>query len=337
MYENEKYPCKLKRCIVLTVCSCVEAEKYLFSLKEILATEAQSQSVLYSQVLWGLLACEILNQKSRETTEFTTVRRIKEMFKVRFSEKPMDMLHQTSWLLHWCAVFSFSAEKSNGLFAALLADRANFGDAYLNVIQLKNPNLMRHMISSFLLGRSQYQPQPQASAQTSRTQISSLPKNTLEQIALPIVLAEQDVYSDSFTRFLVALLEDYDFDEALKCAKELKIEAEDDILLRPHAGEIYRQACLYIYEVEARLYKKGRDMARFCQELGIANEAEASEAVVQNLEDQGVVAQKYGGSIQIQGLHNDAAGKISSMTSELVKRTEELNKKIIDTAHAAKT
>jgi hypothetical protein len=34
-------------------------------------------------------------------------------------------------------VFSFSAEKSNGLFAALLADKTNFGDAYLNVIQLK--------------------------------------------------------------------------------------------------------------------------------------------------------------------------------------------------------
>lgn len=139
LYENEKYP---------------QAEKFLFSLKEILATESTSQSALYSQVLWGLLACEILNQKSRETTEFTTVRRIKEMFKIRFSEKPMDMLHQSSWLLHWCAVHSFSAEKSNGLFAALLADRANFGDAYINVIQLKNPNLMRHMISSFLLGRS---------------------------------------------------------------------------------------------------------------------------------------------------------------------------------------
>jgi len=61
--------------------------------------------------------------------------------------------------LHWCAVFSFTADKSNGLFAALLADRANFGDAYLNVIQLKYPNMMRHMVASFLLGRShQYQP-----------------------------------------------------------------------------------------------------------------------------------------------------------------------------------
>jgi len=46
----------------------------------------------------------------------------------------MDMLYQTSWLLHWCLVASFAGEKTNGLFAALLSDRANFDEAYLNVI-----------------------------------------------------------------------------------------------------------------------------------------------------------------------------------------------------------
>jgi hypothetical protein len=220
----------------------------LFNLKEILATETYNQSTLVSQVLWGLLACEILNNKSREVTELTTVRRIKDILKTRLSESPMQMLHQTSWLLHWCAVFSFSAEKSNGLFAALLADRSNFGDAYLNVIQLKYPSLMRHMIASFLLGRShQYQPQP--SPQTSRTQISPLEKDALQTIGMPIILAEQDVYSDSFTKFSVALLEEYDFEQALHFARELYKEAEVDILLRPHAAEIYRQACLYVYEV----------------------------------------------------------------------------------------
>lgn len=153
LYENEKYS---------------QAEKYLFYLKEILIQETYTQSTLVAQVFWGLLACYILNSKSREQTELTTVRKIKEILKTRFSESPMALLHQTSWLLHWCAVFSFSAEKSNGLFAALLADRSNFGDAYLNVIQLKYPSLLRHMIASFLLGRSQgYQPQP--TTQTSRT------------------------------------------------------------------------------------------------------------------------------------------------------------------------
>ena len=98
------------------------AEKYLFSLKEILVSE-QHNSTLVAQVLWGLLACEILNGKTRELTELTTVRRIKDLLKNRLSESPMAMLHQTSWLLHWCLVYSFASEKSNGLFAALLSDK----------------------------------------------------------------------------------------------------------------------------------------------------------------------------------------------------------------------
>jgi hypothetical protein len=35
---------------------------------------------------------------------------------------------------------------------------------------------------------------------------------------MPIILAESDVYSDSFTKFAIALLEDYDFDQALHFA-----------------------------------------------------------------------------------------------------------------------
>jgi len=46
LYELEKYPL---------------AEKYLFYLKEILISETYTQAALVSQVLWGLLACEILN------------------------------------------------------------------------------------------------------------------------------------------------------------------------------------------------------------------------------------------------------------------------------------
>jgi hypothetical protein len=192
-----------------------EAEKYFFHLKEIFMSEAYGQQgALTQQVLWGLLACEILNGKSREVTELTTVRKIKEILKSRLAESPMAMLHQTSWLLHWCAVFSFSADKGNGLFAALLADRATYGDAYLNVIQIKYPNLMRHMIASFLLGRSASAPQP--NQQNSKTHITPLQKDALEAIALPIVQSEHECYSDAFTKFTMALFDDYDFDEALK-------------------------------------------------------------------------------------------------------------------------
>jgi len=61
LYELEKYP---------------QASNYLFRLKEILVNETYNQSTLVSQVFWGLLACEILNLKSRDETEMTTVRKI---------------------------------------------------------------------------------------------------------------------------------------------------------------------------------------------------------------------------------------------------------------------
>lgn len=129
-------------------------------LKEILGTQHNTHYKLVSQVFWGLLACEIQLQKSRESTELTTIRKLKDMIRTRFVESPMGMLHNTSWLLHWSLVFSFTATHTNGMFAALLADRTNFGDVYLNVVELRSQHLLRHMVAAFLLGRSNYQPRP---------------------------------------------------------------------------------------------------------------------------------------------------------------------------------
>jgi len=145
------------------------------------------------------------------------------MVRTRFAESPMGMLHQTSWLLHWSLVFSFTAEHTNGMFAALLADRQNFGDSYLNVIELRSQHLMRHMVAAFLLGRSNYQPRVQANK--SRVQLSSLQSNALETIALPLIIREKDSYSDSFTQFTEALLENFEFEDAIALADQMKVEA----------------------------------------------------------------------------------------------------------------
>jgi len=79
------------------------------------------------------------------------------------------------------------------------------------VIQLRSPNLMRHMVASFLLGRSGSYQQPLTQT---KHNISPLAKDSLLTVALPIILAEQDVYSDNFTKFTAALLDEYDFDAA---------------------------------------------------------------------------------------------------------------------------
>ena len=145
------------------------------------------------------------------------------MIKAKFSENPMDMLHQTSWLLYWSLVFSFTAKGTNGMFAALLADKQNFGEQYLNVIQLRSQHLMRHMVAAFLLGRSNYQPQPKA--QLTKKEIHPLPVNALPKIALPIIVQEKEIYSDSFTQFTEALFEEFDFDLAIELADKMADEA----------------------------------------------------------------------------------------------------------------
>lgn len=202
----------------------------------------------------------------------------------------MKMLHQTSWLLHWSLVFSFTAVHTNGMFAALLADRANYGDAYLNVIELRAHHLMRHMVAAFLLGRSNYQPRPSASK--SRVQLSLLQNDALQKIGLPLILREKHNYSDSFTKFTEALLEEYEFDEAIALADQMKVEASEDILLRPHASEIRRQALLYVFELQARLTRQPKSLSQFCEQHNVAYADIALEEVEQNLSQSGLIVQK---------------------------------------------
>lgn len=70
-----------------------KAEKLLYGLKEILISQSKDNYHLVYQVFWGLLACMIQLDKPRESTELSTVRKLKDMIKSRFSESPMGMLH----------------------------------------------------------------------------------------------------------------------------------------------------------------------------------------------------------------------------------------------------
>lgn len=46
-------------------------------------------------------------------------------------------------------------------------------------------------------------------------------------------------------------------------------EAESDILLRTHSKELRRAALLYVFEVQARLFKEGNDLDAFCKQHNI--------------------------------------------------------------------
>ena len=102
-------------------------------------------------------------------------------------------------------------------------------------------------------------------------------------------------------------------------------EAASDILLRPHATEIRRQALLYIFEVQARIDKKGSDLAAFCEANDIHNVDAAMNEVETNMKALGLLVERTkDGELQIHGNQFDVKGKILSQTKELFSRSEQL-------------
>ena len=118
------------------------------------------------------------------------------------------------------------------------------------------------------------------------------PADALETIALPLILKEKASYSDSFTQFTEALFEDFEFDEAIALADQMKQEASQDILLRPHASEIRRQALLYVFEVQLRLTRDKKSLNEYCEANNVAYADIALEEVEQNMAVQGLILTK---------------------------------------------
>ena len=121
-----------------------EAEKMLFSLKEILVNESQTHPELVFQVFWGLLACEILNGKERDVVEHTSLKKMRELIERKFGMEGVRVAHvanqehieTTTWLLHWLLVYSFTSDDltNAGLFATILADQQLYGSHFLNIV-----------------------------------------------------------------------------------------------------------------------------------------------------------------------------------------------------------
>lgn len=232
-----------------------EAEKLLFHLKEILVNESQTNADLVLQVFWGLLACQIINGKGRDSLELTSLRKMRELIERKFGAEGIkqlgpsqEHLQTITWMLHWLLVYSFTSRDltNTGLFATLLADRHQYGTHFLNAVEMRPEILSKYMITSFLLARGQ---------PNEKYQIN---KNALEDIALPIIRQDglDTSQQSAFCHFLKAIYIDYDMDQALKLVEKISDEANDDLFLHSYVLDIKKQAYLLIFEIKAKLYRK---------------------------------------------------------------------------------
>jgi capsid portal protein len=114
------------------------------------------------QVFWGLLACEILNGKSRDIVENTSLLKMRALIEDKYGsfDLPSSAINQemnnlASVILHYILVFSFTAKdlSNTALFASLLTDETSYGSVFLHVVQSKPQILLKYMISAFLIAR----------------------------------------------------------------------------------------------------------------------------------------------------------------------------------------
>lgn len=48
-----------------------------------------------------------------------------------------ENMNQKIWLLHWILVYSFTT-KNESLFASLVTDNTNYGQSFLNIVEIKS-------------------------------------------------------------------------------------------------------------------------------------------------------------------------------------------------------
>jgi hypothetical protein len=129
-------------------------------------------------------------------------------------------MNQRAFLIHQILIYSFTnKDQCPEFFTELIINKTAQGQLFLNIVQIKCQYLLRYLIASILL------------------------------------LKEKDKYSDSFTQFIEAVYEEFDFKKARELIKKIAVEAQDDLLLKPFAEEIQLQATILVYLVESQIFK----------------------------------------------------------------------------------
>ena len=63
------------------------------------------------QIFWGLLSCEILLQREKDTLEFTSLKKMKDFIEKLLSEQVhsyQENMNHKAWIIHQVLIYSFT-------------------------------------------------------------------------------------------------------------------------------------------------------------------------------------------------------------------------------------
>ncbi len=187
-------------------------------------------------VLWGKLTSEILTESINEAVDTLKLLRDK-LEKDRAGVSHMQVLANRVSLLHTALYLFLNLRPSEESLDALIDLFTR--DNYLSAIQDGAPHLVRYLIGGLLL-------------------LKNYPKFDINKVnnLLPNFKTEVCTYSDSLNKFIIALLQEFDFKKAQVIIKDFKKDLEGDYFLGDRIKDIVNNAQKVFFEVYCKIYRK---------------------------------------------------------------------------------
>jgi translation initiation factor 3 subunit E len=208
-----------------------ESNKILNCLLSLVEDEEQ-----IINVLWGKLTSEILTESINEAVDTLKLLRDK-LEKDRAGVSHMQVLANRVSLLHTALYLFLNLRYSEESLEALIDLFTR--DNYLSAIQDGAPHLVRYLIGALLLWKN-------------------YPKFDINKVnnLLPNFKPEVCSYSDCLNRFIIALLQEFDFKKAQVIIKDFKKDLENDYFLGDRIKDIVNNAQKVFFEVYCKIYRK---------------------------------------------------------------------------------
>ena len=202
-------------------------------------------------VLWGKLVSNILIENINEALD--DLKLLKERLdKDRERASHMHILANRVSLLHTAVYLLLKVKYGEDSLEAFIDLYTK--ENYLSAIQDGAPHLIRYLLSAFFL-------------------MKNFPKFDLNKLMNLLPNFKPDIcnYSDSLNKFVLALLQDFDFKKAQALIKDFRKDLQGDYFLDSHIDEIINNAQKIFFEVYCKIHRK-IEIKTVAEYLGVNNE-----------------------------------------------------------------
>lgn len=189
------------------------------------------QSLITSST-WGKFAAEILTTNWEAALE--EMHKLRDLIDSQNHDNAAMQLKARTWLLHWSL---FPLHNAPNIQSTELID-VFMMPAYLNTLQTSAPHLIRYLAVAVLTV-------PKDSPNAANKRIRDLVR----------IIESEPKYSDSITKFILALYSKFDFDAAKKHLEEAKETLESDFFLCSRVDSVVEAGKAAMTETYCRLHK----------------------------------------------------------------------------------